>query len=127
MKIEDLDLEPVHDFILIRDGPGPESPRLAELTGTGAENPKFVMSTGNRLYLYVYTDLGDSRKGFRIKYFSGCSVRVDADSGEVRSPAFGTAPYPANQVCTYHIHRPGGGPLSMRFSEFDVDQSDAVQ
>jgi hypothetical protein len=69
--MEDLDLEPVHDYVLIRDGSGPSAAQLVKLTGAQDENPKFVMSTNNKVYVYIHTDLGGSKKGFRIKYFSG--------------------------------------------------------
>jgi hypothetical protein len=35
--------------------------------------------------------------------------------------------YPANQMCTYHIRRPDGGRISLRFTDFNVDPSDKVE
>ena len=62
-------MEPGRDFILVRDGDGPEAPVLAKLTGS--KPPQFVVSTGNQLYVYIQTDQADSRRGFRIKYYEG--------------------------------------------------------
>ena len=31
------------------------------------DNPQFVRSTGNRLYVYTRTDQADSRRGYRYK------------------------------------------------------------
>ena len=66
----------MHDYIVIRDGDGPTAPQLRKLSGKrpddGSASP-VIMSTGNTVYLYIKTDLGDSRKGFRIKYYTGKS------------------------------------------------------
>ena len=48
LEIEDFDMEPGKDFVLIRDGEEPDSPKLRTLTGKMEENPQFVVSTGNR-------------------------------------------------------------------------------
>ena len=54
-----------------RDGDSADSKELARLTGTRDKNPQFVVSTGNKLYLYTKTDQADSRRGFRIRYYEG--------------------------------------------------------
>ena len=71
LEIEDLDMEPDKDFVLIRDGDSPNSKVLATLTGKTEANPQFVTSTGNKLYVYTKTDQADSRRGYRIKYYEG--------------------------------------------------------
>ena len=71
LEIEDLDLETHRDYILIRNGDNPKSQPIARLTGTSEDNPNLIMSTGNQLYVYFKTSLGDSRRGFRIKYLQG--------------------------------------------------------
>ena len=48
LEIEDFDMEPQKDFVLIRDGGDPTSPKLKTLTGKQADNPQFVVSTSNR-------------------------------------------------------------------------------
>ena len=48
LEIEDFDMEPEKDFVLIRDGERPDSPELRTLTGRMGANPQFVVSTGNR-------------------------------------------------------------------------------
>jgi hypothetical protein len=48
LEIEDFDMEPEKDFVLIRDGEEPDSPELRTLTGRRGDNPQFVVSTGNR-------------------------------------------------------------------------------
>ena len=48
LEIEDFDMEPQKDFVLIRDGASPTSPKLHTLTGKQSDNPQFVVSTGNR-------------------------------------------------------------------------------
>lgn len=70
-EIEDLDLDPTRDYILIRNGNSPNSPEIAKLTGNMDENSKIIMSTKNQVYVYLKTNLGDSRRGFKIKYSEG--------------------------------------------------------
>lgn len=69
--MEDLDLEKDRDYILVRDGDNPNSLPIARLSGNKEQNQKLVMSTGDKLYVYFKTALGQSRKGFNIKYTQG--------------------------------------------------------
>jgi hypothetical protein len=71
LEIVDLDLETNRDYILIRNGDNPKSQPIARLTGSADDNPHLIMSTGNLLYVYFKTSLGDSRRGFKIKYLQG--------------------------------------------------------
>ena len=98
----------------MRDGDNPSDSQLAYLTGDMKNNPKFITSTGSTLYFYIHTNLGESRRGFRLRYYSGCSITVESLEGKITSPAFGVANYPNNQECTYLIKRPGGGRLSLK-------------
>ncbi|XP_045614794.2 uncharacterized protein uif isoform X1 [Procambarus clarkii] len=127
LEILDLDLEDDKDFVLVRDGDSPSDPLLARLTGSQEDNHRFIVSTGPVIYFYFYTNLGVSQRGFRIKYYSGCSVTMDANKGIISSPAYGIREYPTNQECSYLIRRPGGGPLSLRFNDFVVENKDTVQ
>ncbi|XP_071439306.1 uncharacterized protein uif isoform X2 [Hetaerina americana] len=127
LEVEDLDLEEKRDYILIRNGDSPKDQPIAELTGTAKNNPKLIMSTGNKLYLYFKTSLGDSRRGFSIKYSQGCKATISAVNGTLASPALGLADYPSNQECLFKIKKPGGGPLSLKFNQFDIHSSDVVQ
>lgn len=70
-QIEDINLAHDRDYILVRDGNHPKSPLLQNLTGNKKNNPRIIMSTGNELYLYFKTSLGESQKGFKIKYSQG--------------------------------------------------------
>ena len=51
-----------------------------------------------RLYIYTRTDQADSRRGFRMKYFTGCNIIINRPNGTIHSPAYGVGRYPANQV-----------------------------
>lgn len=59
--------------------------------------------------------------------FLGCEQVLSVANGSISSPAFGLSPYPSNQECTYLIKRPKGGPLSLKFTSFDLDDADFVQ
>ncbi|GBP19642.1 Fibropellin-1 [Eumeta japonica] len=126
LEAEDLELG-MKDYIVIKDGNNPSSPELARLTGAGEENKNVVISTTNNMYLYFRTSLGDSKKGFNMRYSQGCRATIIATNGTFTSPAYGLAKYPNNQECLYRIKNPGGGPLSLKFNEFSIHPSDVVQ
>lgn len=71
LEVDDLDLDENRDFILVRDGDSPKSKPIARLTGKWEKNQKVIVSTGNQLYLYFKTNIGDSFRGFRIRYTQG--------------------------------------------------------
>ncbi|XP_046990617.1 sushi, von Willebrand factor type A, EGF and pentraxin domain-containing protein 1 [Schistocerca americana] len=127
LEIEDLDLEVERDYILIRNGDSPKSQLIERLTGSKEDNPPVIVSTENKLYLYFKTSLGDSRRGFKINYSQGCKATLIAENGTISSPAFGITNYPSNQECLFKLKKPGGGPLSLKFENFTVHQSDFVQ
>lgn len=127
LEVLDLDLNPLRDSILIRDGADPMSRKIARLTGSLKDNKNVIISTGNKLYLHFKTSLGDSRKGFSIRYSQGCRATIIASNGTLTSPAFGLTDYPANQECLFNVRNPTGRPLSLRFTKFNVHTSDSVQ
>ena len=73
LEVEDVEMEPEKDFVLIRDGDTANHPVLATLTGSHTKE-SFISSTGNKLYVYIRTDQADSRKGFRIRYYEGKKI-----------------------------------------------------
>jgi hypothetical protein len=76
LEVEDFDMEPEKDFVLIRDGATADDQVLATLTGSDKKH-EFIVSTGSQLYIYTKTDQADSRKGYRIKYYEGKSLSVN--------------------------------------------------
>lgn len=127
LQIDDLDLDATRDYILIRDGESPKSQVIARLTGDRDNNPRIIMSTNNKLYLYFKTNIGDSRRGFRLRFIQGCKAVINSRTGVISSPAFGLNNYPSNQECLFKLKNPGGDPLSLKFDDFEVDKSDFVQ
>lgn len=127
LEVDDLDLDDSRDYILVRDGDSPKSQPIARLTGDLENNQRVIISTKSQLYLYFKTSLGDSKRGFRIRYTQGCKATIIARNGTLMSPAFGLSNYPSNQDCLYKIRNPGKGALSLNFESFDVDKSDFVQ
>ena len=126
LEVEDLDMEPEKDFVLIRDGEKANDPILETLTGSQSKS-SFISSTGNKLYVYIKTDQADSRKGFRLRYYEGCNAIITKRNGTVHSPAFGSSNYPTNQECVIRIRDPAGGKLSLMFQQMDVHPTDFVQ
>jgi len=100
---------------------------IARLTGKSEDNPTVIISTGNNLYLYFKTSLGDSRRGFSIRFTQGCKATIIARNGTVQSPSYGLNDYPNNQECLYKIKNPDRGPLSLKFTNFTVHKTDYVQ
>ncbi|XP_012280254.1 sushi, von Willebrand factor type A, EGF and pentraxin domain-containing protein 1 [Orussus abietinus] len=127
LEIEDLELELSHDYMLIRDGDSPMSRPIARLTGKREQNPKVIISTGSQLYLYFKTNLSNLRRGFSIRYTQGCKATIVASNGTIQSPAYGLSNYPNNQECFYKIKNIRGGPLSLKFTNFNVHETDIVQ
>lgn len=70
-QIEDFGMTAPRDTLVIRDGNDPASRQLASLSGSAAENPKYITSTGNQLYLYLTTSGNGGTPGFQIKYYQG--------------------------------------------------------
>lgn len=127
IEVQDLDLVRGRDYLLIRDGDSPSSPVLARLSGKTDENTRVIISTGNKLYLYFKTSLGESGKGFNIRYTQGCRATLHAYNGTIQSPAFGLGSYPNNQECLFKVKNPNQTPLSLRFEKFNVHATDMVQ
>lgn len=127
LEIQDLDLNAGKDYVLIRDGDNPMSRPIARLSGNSKDNDKIVISTGNKLYLYFKSRLGESGKGFSLRYTQGCKATITARNGTVTSPAFGLEDYPSNQECFFIIRNSLGTPLSLKFDKFNVHKSDVVQ
>lgn len=115
------------DYILVRDGDSPMSRPIARLTGKSEDNPTVIMSTGSNLYLYFKTSLGDSKRGFSIRFTQGCKATIIARNGTVQSPSYNLNDYPNNQECLYRIKNPDRGPLSLKFVSFNVHKTDYVQ
>lgn len=86
-----------------------------------------IISTGNKLYLYFKTSLGESGKGFNLRYTQGCRATLLAYNGTIQSPAFGLNNYPNNQECLFKVKNPNQTPLSLRFDKFNVHPTDMVQ
>jgi len=74
LEVDDLDLDEGRDYVFVRDGDSPRSQLIARLTGGLEGNQRIVMSTKSDLYVYFKTSLGDSKRGFRIRYSSFSSV-----------------------------------------------------
>ena len=48
-------------------------------------------------------------------------------NGTLTSPAYGSASYPNNQVCTYRIRHPEGNAISLMFLDMNLHPSDFVE
>lgn len=126
------------DFLLIRDGQQASDNLVAALTGDlkHNEDKRFLVSTGNKLYLYFRTEhspfsQSDHHKhahSFAIRFRTGCDVNLVAHNGTLSSPAYQIGRYPLNQNCVYRIARPDTsvGGLTVRLDELDLGSEDQL-
>ena len=104
-----------------------DAEKLAVLTGKAEDLPSYLQSTTEAMYLYIHTDLSDSRKGFRFRYSLGCDLQLE--TGLV-SPGYDMADnflYPNNLEYDYRPRAPDEWPLSLRFVDIQVVESDSFQ
>lgn len=138
IEIAQLDLDTsAGDVIHIRDGPSSSDTLLAKISGNLESLPsRYIISTASRVYFYFRTGLSTKGKGFAIRYRYGCEIEYNALYGNISSPAFGVANYPANQHCVYRITKPSeygpngtpvGKSLSLKFTSFGVASDDFVK
>ncbi|XP_076460199.1 uncharacterized protein LOC143293161 [Babylonia areolata] len=128
LQILEVDLKG-EDRILIRDGDMVFHDLLAELTSSSGATPPYVLSTGRDLYISMQTRSLVTGKGFKFRYWQGCSVSLNGTSGEVHSPGYvtqGARQYGAFQTCTYDVTVPGAPPVTLQFNSFRVHVSDRV-
>jgi len=124
------------DYLFIRDGQQSADSLLASLTGTLRQmdqTNKFLTSTTNKMYIYFRSDFSaysERRRGFAIRFRTGCDINYLAPNGTISSPAYQVARYPLNQQCFYRIGRPeslgSSGSLSLRFDDLDLGPDDQL-
>uniref|UniRef100_A0A183C3F4 Fibropellin-1 n=1 Tax=Globodera pallida TaxID=36090 RepID=A0A183C3F4_GLOPA len=102
--IEELDLEPDRDFLLIYDGTHPAAPTLARLSGKS--EPQLIVSTQSRLYLYLFSSQFGNRKGFSIGYKKGCDNIIRRSHGVLTSPGNAHLSYAPAQICRWTVELP---------------------
>uniref|UniRef100_A0A914GWY3 Uncharacterized protein n=1 Tax=Globodera rostochiensis TaxID=31243 RepID=A0A914GWY3_GLORO len=104
LTIEELDLEPDRDFLLIYDGAHPAAPTLARLSGKS--EPQLIVSTQSRLYLYFFSSQFGNRKGFSIGYKKGCDNVIRRSHGVLTSPGNAHLSYAPAQICRWTVELP---------------------
>jgi len=138
IELVQLDLDSnAGDMMIIRDGPSSSDTLLTKISGNLDQQPsRYIISTASRVYLYFKTGLSSRGKGFALRYRFGCEIEYTALHGNISSPAFGIANYPANQHCIYRITKPSeygpnglpiGKSLSLKFTSFNVAADDHVK
>ena len=146
LELVELDLADGKDFVYIRDGAQAADPLLATLTGqlkvgSPLERSRYLVSTSNKLYIYFKTDhsaYAEQRRGFAIRFRTGCELNLIAANGTLSSPAYQVGRYPLNQQCVYRIGRPelaAGAQqqqqqqqqgLTLRLDDFDLGPDDQL-
>ena len=115
LKVDDLDL-PECAEIRVYDGDSTEYPLLDTITQS--RNPQTVISTSDVMFVFYRTCDRHAldRRGFRLRYISGCYGNIMADAGYVTSPGYlAGVGYPNFQMCSWTVRSESGEPISLRF------------
>lgn len=135
IELIELDVAENRDFLYIRDGHQPADPMLASLSGQlkQYDDKKFLTSTGNKMYIYFRSEhsvYAEQRRGFAIRFRTGCDLNYIAPNGTISSPAYQIGRYPLNQQCVYRLARStsdaAATSLSLRFDELDLSSDDQL-
>ncbi|CAA3006472.1 sushi, von Willebrand factor type A, EGF and pentraxin domain-containing 1 isoform X1 [Olea europaea subsp. europaea] len=112
LELIELDLAPGRDFLIVRDGAQSADALLVSLTGQLKQNEpsRHLISTSNKLYVYFKTEHSaqheERRRGFAIRFRTGCDLNVVAANGTLTSPAYQVGRYASNQQCVLRLSRP---------------------
>ncbi|XP_069688891.1 cubilin [Periplaneta americana] len=112
------------DYVLIRNGPYPNSPLLNKYCGATVPAP--MLSEANSLWIEFHSDASDEDQGFTLRLepvFEGCGGILQTSGSTFTTPKF-PANYPPNSECTWDIKFQEGYFISLSFIErFDIEQS----
>jgi len=105
LNVEQLDIENWYDYLTIRDGSGPASPIIVQLTGNQTPTP--ITATSGRMYIEFSSDLSVNLSGFKLSYTS-----VIGSPGTI-TPAFASNPtIPVAGISTQFYDQTVGFPVS---------------
>ncbi|XP_029345465.1 cubilin isoform X2 [Acyrthosiphon pisum] len=127
IRFNDIDLDSSCDnnYVMLHDGPNPESPVLGKYCGNIL--PENLVATSNKLWVVFSSERGKSnRKGFNLTLESrqnGCGNMYAAEEGEISSRNYPNL-YPNNEECEWTIAVFPGNRVSLQFVErFNLEQS----
>lgn len=109
------------DYLMVYDGPGDFSPRLATLCGT--EIPPAMESTASHIYVYFKSDFNNPFRGYDIRFEIGNPSDKQiftTDVGEIVSPV-GEPGQPVD--AEYHIIGSVGHVFKLYFSKFLLESN----
>ncbi|CAI6368736.1 unnamed protein product [Macrosiphum euphorbiae] len=127
VRFNDIDLDSSCDnnYIMLHDGPSPESPVLGKYCGNIL--PENLVATSNELWVVFSSENGKSNmKGFNLTLESrqnGCGNMYAAEEGEISSRNYPNL-YPNNEECEWIIAVLPGNNVGLQFVErFYLEQS----
>ncbi|CAH2301357.1 ovochymase-2-like [Pelobates cultripes] len=107
----------------------------ADIIGSYCGNlkPPVIISSSNQLFLHFSTDGTRTDMGFEVQWeqvypedieeIQSCGGYSNEESGFITSPMWPSS-YAANSLCLWHIEVPSGKMVTLKFTEFDVEEAD---
>ncbi|XP_022177373.1 cubilin-like [Myzus persicae] len=127
IRFNDIDLDSSCDnnYVIIYDGPSPESPVLGKYCGNIL--PQNLVATSNELWVVFSSETGkNNRKGFNLTLEStqsGCGNIYISEKGKISTKNYPSL-YPNNEECEWTIAVLPGNKVSLQFVErFNLEQS----
>ncbi|KAL5234243.1 hypothetical protein ACI65C_001653 [Semiaphis heraclei] len=127
IRFNDIDLDSSCDnnYVIIHDGPSPESPVLGKYCGNIL--PQNLVATSNELWIVFSSEKAKSnRKGFNLTLEStqnGCGNVYLSENGMISSQNYPNL-YPNDEECEWTIGVLPGNKVSLQFVErFNLEQS----
>ena len=129
LEVKDIELCG-SDSVVIKDGDNPITPTLMTLTSSSMAG-EIIMSTGNRMYVYMKLKEHLKCRGVLLSYKAGveaCNFNIQSNTGTIFSPGYGVVNYPGALECFWAISSVHGRPLRLTFTDYEVENGkDFVQ
>ncbi|XP_029345463.1 cubilin isoform X3 [Acyrthosiphon pisum] len=127
VRFNDIDLDSSCDnnYVMLHDGPSPESPVLGKYCGNIL--PENLVATSNELWVVFSSENGKiNKKGFNLTLESrqnGCGNMYTAEKGDISTRNYPNL-YPNNEECDWIIAVLPGSRIGLQFVErFNLEQS----
>ncbi|XP_076110499.1 uncharacterized protein LOC143079160 isoform X5 [Mytilus galloprovincialis] len=110
------------DTVVLKDGNNPVTPTLKTLTSS-SKLGEVIMSTGNRMYVYMKLKEHLKCRGVLLAYREGCNFQIKSNAGTIFTPGFGVVNYPGVLQCFWSITSVNERQLRLQFNEYDVENA----
>jgi len=105
-------------YVEVRDGPLATDNLIGRYCGNSI--PPTATSTRENMYVRFYHNAATGSTGFKASFAAVCVRTITYTQGYIASPRW-PASYPNNRECTWKINLPVGRQISVRFTDFDLE------